>query len=60
MLKVDFKKRLADDKCFVCGKTFEKGDEIREIFDKAFGQNVRIHKKHYFFAGDEGLCRTQA
>lgn len=55
MQKMNLDKRLADtSKCFVCGKDFEKDDEIREIFDKAFGKNVKVHKKHYFFMEDKG------
>lgn len=55
MQKMELDKRLADkNKCFVCGNEFDKDDEIREVFDKAFGQTVRVHKKHYFFMEDKG------
>lgn len=56
MLKENMKKRLeTQDICFVCGEEFNKDDEIREIFDIAFGSNVRFHKRHnYFFEEDAG------
>ena len=51
MLKEDLNHRLEEcnTKCFVCKKEFVKGDEIRDVFDKAFGKTVRVHKSHYFF-----------
>jgi len=56
MLKENLEKRLiAQDICFVCGEIFKKDDEIVQIFDKAFGTDVRFHKKHsYFFKEDIG------
>lgn len=54
MLKSEFLKRAEDtSKCFICKKEFIKGDDIMEIFDKAFGASVKIHKRHSFFTEDK-------
>jgi hypothetical protein len=54
MLKWNLEKRLKEgDSCFVCGEKFNKDDEIREIFDKAFGCNVKFHKRHNYFSEED-------
>ena len=54
MLKDDFKKRIEnEDVCAICGEKFEKSDNIRTVFDKNFGSNVKIHQRHHVFFDDK-------
>ena len=55
MLKVNLKEEASNEsRCFICHKTFQKGDETKKIFDKAFDTSVRVCKGHFFYEEKEG------
>lgn len=53
MLKEQFKKRVDENKCLICGEEFTKqylkDNEVVEIFDKGFGKRIKVCRKHHNF-----------